>query len=920
MWTSYQPTLGYARRDLDGLHRLNLDQWIWSRIETKGRGPERRSGHQACAIEKTLFVLGGWNASRQFDDLYTLDTICNPPVWSCIENSLSVPRWNFAACSVMAIPSWKIFAYGGIEGPVDSKNRQGIPHGEVSVLDTGLHRWSLPVVGGIDKPKPRTDTVLAYDSKFSRLILFGGWASEWLADVFTLDVARVVGPPYAIMDLYPNNGPVTGSTTLQITGIDFVNTKDVVVRFSSEHGTVDVRGDFCNSTQLVCLTPDFSLYQAGDVEVRIALNGDSFTTTSQIYRFFSVTSAQHSLIYGPGLISGGACNEATMFVIQARDNLNNNRTTGGDEFSLSIRLLGGGEDGGDLQLRSGVEISDRDDGTYHVIFNSPSAGSCLVDVVFLGTFGGSPGPVRGSGISVCFEEFVPRLNNTMTGKTVASSVQRDLDIVGKFIESVAQGINKNLNSDDWSEVQNQNAVVLVKEHLNMIQDQKPEIDFLIDRIDCILSYLQSQGINNGPLANTLQSYRLAWENSQREAPRIALKIGPLVKAQSMKTKDDIRLYEATVRDFLKRVESSPLQLYATGVDEAFSLLETLTSAYEEEDARCKGMIHLASIFECASDVESSVELVASAGATLTSYHGLWMGISECNAYIEEAGSLAWVDLNADGLEENARLILTKVKQQPTAIKGSDAYRGLERTAKQFLMTCPLIASLRQPAMRDRHWDELGIILGGQGNMLTKINKLSDILSSNIHKQAAAIAEITDKAAREAAQEEKLAGLSATWENVNFEILSSRQKNVPLLKITEENADQLEADQLALQTMIASRYDYFKPQAIVWQQALTAISDVTQMLSEIQRTWSYLEPLFIGSEEVSRELPEEAIRFAALDEQVRIILNGMSEICNIRQACGQKGLLQRLESINTDQEVCKKALADFLAGKRRVFPR
>ena len=35
----------------------------------------------------------------------------------------------------------------------------------------------------------------------------------------------------------------------------------------------------------------------------------------------------------------------------------------------------------------------------------------------------------------------------------------------------------------------------------MIQDQKPEIDFLIDRIDCILSYLQSQGINNGPLAN-----------------------------------------------------------------------------------------------------------------------------------------------------------------------------------------------------------------------------------------------------------------------------------------------------------------------------------------------------------------------------------------------------------------------------------
>ena len=73
----------------------------------------------------------------------------------------------------MAIPSWKIFAYGGIKGPVDSKNRQGIPHGEVSVLDTGLHRWSLPVVGGIDKANTRTDKVLAYDCNFSRLIIFG---------------------------------------------------------------------------------------------------------------------------------------------------------------------------------------------------------------------------------------------------------------------------------------------------------------------------------------------------------------------------------------------------------------------------------------------------------------------------------------------------------------------------------------------------------------------------------------------------------------------------------------------------------------------------------------------------------------------------------------------------------------------------
>ena len=62
----------------------------------------------------------------------------------------------------MAIPSWKVFAYGGLEGPLDdSKDRQGIPYGNVSVLDAGLNRWSYPEVGGDDQPKPRGDTVLA---------------------------------------------------------------------------------------------------------------------------------------------------------------------------------------------------------------------------------------------------------------------------------------------------------------------------------------------------------------------------------------------------------------------------------------------------------------------------------------------------------------------------------------------------------------------------------------------------------------------------------------------------------------------------------------------------------------------------------------------------------------------------------------
>lgn len=106
----------------------------------------------------------------------------------------------------------------------------------------------------------------------------------------------------------------------------------------------------------------------------------------------------------------------------------------------------------------------------------------------------------------------------------------------------------------------------------------------------------------------------------------------------------------------------------------------------------------------------------------------------------------------------------------------------------------------------------------------------------------------------------------------------------------------------------------------WQKHLANVADVFVLIGEIQRTWSYLEPLFIGSEEVKRELPEDAKRFEGIDVNVKHELKTCWEIKNIDQACNQEGLLARLENIQEQLEICKKSLSDFLDGRRRQFPR
>lgn len=102
---------------------------------------------------------------------------------------------------------------------------------------------------------------------------------------------------------------------MEVMGLDFINA-EVVVRFACRKGFVDVKGVFVNTSKLTVVSPDFQQYPAGTVDIRVSLGGDSFTTTFGRFTYFPVTAARWSLMYGPGLLEGGAANEEAFFFIQ----------------------------------------------------------------------------------------------------------------------------------------------------------------------------------------------------------------------------------------------------------------------------------------------------------------------------------------------------------------------------------------------------------------------------------------------------------------------------------------------------------------------------------------------------------------------------------------------------------------------------
>jgi len=140
-------------------------------------------------------------------------------------------------------------------------------------------------------------------------------------------------------------------------------------------------------------------------------------------------------------------------------------------------------------------------------------------------------------------------------------------------------------------------------------------------------------------------------------------------------------------------------------------------------------------------------------------------------------------------------------------------------------------------------------------------------------------------------------------------------------MSEEDFEMLEENQVAVQNMFASRYlSTFEEQVVYWQKALAAIFDVISVLQEVQRLWSFLENLFMHSQEVKKELPEESEKFVHIDKDVKEILKQGETMKIMKTFSVQEDILPRCEAVEKELNLCEKALNEFLDGKRRAFPR
>ncbi|XP_040979289.1 LOW QUALITY PROTEIN: dynein heavy chain 17, axonemal [Aquila chrysaetos chrysaetos] len=493
---------------------------------------------------------------------------------------------------------------------------------------------------------------------------------------------------------------------------------------------------------------------------------------------------------------------------------------------------------------------------------------------------------------------------------LASHVTTSLQELADFIQEANAGLSKPLEEGDYD------GLVGVMGHLMRVKERQAATDSMFEPLKETIALLSTYG-EEMPEEIHLQLHDLPerWDSTKKLCLRVKHNAAPLQANEVNIIRRKCQQFEVRQHTFRERFrEKAPFSY-------------TDPDPYKSLDKQQKSIAAMESDMAALSKSAGLFEVSVPKYKQLKACHRevrllkeLWDMIVLVNTNIDDWKTTRWKDINVEQMDIDCKKFAKDIRSLDKEMRSWDAFTGLDNSVKNMITSLRAMNELQNPAIRDRHWQEL--------MQATKVNftmsedtTLTDLLQLNLHKFEDEVRGIVDKAMKESGMEKVLNALDATWATMRFEHEPHTRTGIMLLKSDEVLIETLEDNQVQLQNLMTSKYlAFFLQEVSGWQQKLSTTDSVISIWFEVQRTWSHLESIFIGSEDIRSQLPEDSKHFDAIDQDFKELMADAVKTPNVIEATNKPGLYDKLEALQKRLVLCEKALAEYLETKRLAFPR
>ena len=183
-----------------------------------------------------------------------------------------------------------------------------------------------------------------------------------------------------------------------------------------------------------------------------------------------------------------------------------------------------------------------------------------------------------------------------------------------------------------------------------------------------------------------------------------------------------------------------------------------------------------------------------------------------------------------------------------------------------------------------------------------------------------IATLSTAAGKELAIEEAISKIELQWDSLALDLTEYKGEYLKLRSV-DDLYSALEDNAVGISTMKASRFaSAFQDSLERWEKALSHISEAVEMIMGVQRKWMYLESIFIGSEDIRKQLPAESALFDDVNSSWRRTTKELLDAGTAYKGTHAAGMLERLSAMDSGLDRIQKSLDEYLETKRQAFPR
>ncbi len=174
--------------------------------------------------------------------------------------------------------------------------------------------------------------------------------------------------------------------------------------------------------------------------------------------------------------------------------------------------------------------------------------------------------------------------------------------------------------------------------------------------------------------------------------------------------------------------------------------------------------------------------------------------------------------------------------------------------------------------------------------------LATVFGLKLYRYPDEVNEIVVTAQNELKIEAELQKIEAIWRTQQF-LMYTHKGDTQLLQPNEDMKMILEDHILTLSSMAASKYalkllDIIKK----WERSLNTVSEVLEVWLLCQRKWMYLESIFLDSDDIRLQLPEEAKRFDKIHKTFTTVMTATASNPNVLACCCVENRLQEFKDL------------------------